>query len=82
MSAGALALLLLALVIIYDRARDDVTERVDGKSVSGDVERRAHACASHTRNVAGEARETVHSHPELVVFAIAAAVLVGFMLRT
>jgi len=80
-SAGALALLLLALVVIDDRARTHVTERAMANP-SAEMSNVVHTVRNQTRTVAGEAREAVHSHPELVVFAIAGAVLVGFMLRT
>ena len=76
-----MALLLLALVVIDDRARTHVTERAMANP-SAEMSNVVHAVRNQTRNVAGEAREAVHSHPELVVFAIAGAVLVGFMLRT
>jgi len=76
-----LALLLLALVVIDDRARTHVTERAMANP-SAEMSNVVHTVRNQTRTVAGEAREAVHSHPELVVFAIAGAVLVGFMLRT
>jgi hypothetical protein len=80
-SAGALALLLLALVVIDDRARTQVTQRAM-TNPSAEMSNVVRTVRSQTRHLTGDARETVHSHPELVVFAIAAAVLVGFMLRT
>ena len=81
MSVGALSLLLLALVIIDDRARTHVTDRAM-TNPSAEVSNVVHTVRTQTRNLAGEVREQVHLHPELAVFAVAAAVLVGFMLRT
>ena len=81
MSVGALALLLLALVLIDDRARTHVTDRAM-TNPSAEVSNVVHTVRSQTRNLAGEVREQVHLHPELAIFAVAAAVLVGFMLRT
>jgi hypothetical protein len=68
-------------VVIDDRARTHVTERAMANP-SAEMSNVVHTVRNQTRTVAGEAREAVHSHPELVVFAIAGAVLVGFMLRT
>ena len=81
MSVGALSLLLLALVIIDDRARTHVTDRAM-TNPSAEVSNVVHTVRSQTRNLTGEVREQVHLHPELAIFAVAAAVLVGFMLRT
>lgn len=81
MSVGALSLLLLALVIIDDRARTRVADRAM-TNPSAEVSNVVHTMRSQTRNLAGEVREQVHLHPELAIFAVAAAVLVGFMLRT
>ena len=81
MSVGAVSLLLLALVIIDDRARTHVTDRAM-TNPSAEVSNVVNTVRSQTRNLAGEVREQVHLHPELAIFAVAAAVLVGFMLRT
>ena len=81
MSVGAVSLLLLALVIIDDRARTHVTDRAM-TNPSAEVSNVVHTVRSQTRNLTGEVREQVHLHPELAIFAVAAAVLVGFMLRT
>ena len=81
MSVGALSLLLLALVIIDDRARTRVADRAM-TNPSAEVSNVVHTMRSQTRNLAGEVREQVHVHPELAIFAVTAAVLVGFMLRT
>jgi hypothetical protein len=80
-SLGALALLLLALVVIDDRARMHVADRAM-TNPSAEVSNVVHTVRAHSRTLAGEVREQVHLHPELAVFAVAGAVLVGFMLRT
>jgi hypothetical protein len=81
MSAGALALLLLALVIIDDKFRPSVTQRAL-TNPSAQLSSVAYSVRSQTRTINAMARDQIHAHPELVVFAIAGAVLVGFMLRT
>ena len=81
MSVGALALLLVALVIIDDRARTHVADRAM-TNPSAEMSNVVHSVRAQSRNLAGGVREQVHLHPELAVFAVAGAVLVGFMLRT
>ena len=81
LSAGTVALLLGALLVIYAPVRDDVSRRVMTKP-SGELSSVVHRMRSQTEYAAAVAREQVRSHSELAVFAIAAVVLFGFMLRT
>ena len=81
LSAATVTLVLLALLFIYDPVRDDITRRVMTKpstEISTVVSRVRH----QTEMVASMARETARSNSELTVFAIAAVVLLGFMLRS
>jgi hypothetical protein len=80
LSAGAVALLLLALVVIYAPVREDARRVMSRPSaeVSSVVQRVRY----HAGNGAAMAREQYRSKTELVLFGIAAVVLFGFMLRT
>jgi hypothetical protein len=80
-SIGALALLLLALVVIDDRARTHVADRAM-TDPSAEMSKAVHTVRAQSRGLASGVREQVRLHPELAVFAVAGAVLVGFMLRT
>jgi hypothetical protein len=75
------ALLLVALLIIYDPVRDNVSRGVIMKP-SAEVSSVAHLARDRTAYTAAVAREQVRSHSELAFFAFAAVVLFGFMLRT
>jgi hypothetical protein len=81
LSAVTVALVLLALTFIYDPVRDDVARRVITKP-SAEISSVVSTVRHKTEAVASMARETARSHSELTVFAIAAVVLLGFMLRT
>jgi multisubunit Na+/H+ antiporter MnhB subunit len=81
LSAATVAILLLALIFIYEPVRDDVTRRVMTKpaaEISSVLGRVRH----QTEWAAALARETARSNSELTMFAIAAVVLLGFMLRS
>ena len=81
LSAGTVALLLVALLVIYDPVRDNVSRHVMTKPAAG-LSSVAHQMRDRTEYTAAVAREQVRSHSELAVFAFAAVVLFGFMLRT
>jgi len=80
LSAGALALLLLILLVIYKPMRDDVSQRVM-TNPSGEISSVMHQARNQADRIAAIAFEESRSHSELVVFGIAAVVLFGFMLR-
>jgi hypothetical protein len=80
-SAGAVALLLLVIVVIYDPVPDDVSRRVI-KQPAAEVSSVVLTVYSQTRSLASMARERTRAHTELVTFALAAAVLFGLMLRS
>lgn len=80
-SAGAVALLLLAIVVIYDPVPDDVSRRVM-KRPAAEVSSVVQNVHSQTRTLTAIVRNRTRAHTELVTFAIAAAVLFGLMLRS
>ena len=81
MSAGAVALLVVAIIVIYDPVPDDVTHRVMTKPVA-EVSSVVLSVNNQTRSVAAIVRERTRAHTELVTFAMAAAILCGLMLRS
>ena len=81
LSAATVAVLLLALLYIYDPVRDDLTRRALDKP-SAEISSVLSRVRHQTELAAAMARETARSNSELTVFAIAAVVLLGFMLRS
>jgi hypothetical protein len=81
LTVGAITILLIALAVADDRVREHVTHRVVAQptaeisSVMARVRRSAETVAVIVR---AESR----AHTPLVVFSVAAAILVAFMLRT
>jgi hypothetical protein len=80
MSAGAIALLLLALLVIYSPAREDA-RRVMSEPSAG-LTSAAYSARSYSRSAAALVQETYRTNSELVIFGIAAVVLLGFLLKT
>jgi hypothetical protein len=79
MSAGAVAILLLILLVVYAPVREDVSSLTKPSAVlSSEVERARNQVDAFAALVLYQSR----MHSELVIFAIAAVVLLGFMLRT
>jgi hypothetical protein len=80
-SAGALVLLLLALVAFDDRVREQLSLRIHGNASSELV-----SAGAQVRDLAtvvmDVARDQSIEHAPLLIFALAATVLVLFMLRT
>lgn len=80
-SATALALLLLTLVAIDDRVREQVALRLDSHPSAQFV-----AAGAQVRDLAAVLFEAVRDqsmeHAPLMIFVLAATVLVLFMLRT
>jgi len=81
LSVGTVAVLLLIILVIYEPVRKDVSTRVMTKPAA-EVSSLARTVRYQTESFAAQALETSRTHSELVVFAIAAVVLFGFMLRT
>jgi hypothetical protein len=80
-SLGALTLLIVLLVAIDDRVRDQITARVHaGPSAQiADLGSRARDVAAI---LASAARDQSIEHAPLAIFVVAATVLVLFMVRT
>jgi hypothetical protein len=82
MTVGGALVLVLTLVLLNDHVRDEIGSVFDahhpGASVSGLAVRLGDVVAI----VAMAAREQSMEHASLVIFSLAAAVLVVFMLRT
>jgi hypothetical protein len=80
MSAGTVAVLLLALVAVDSRVRDEISRRVARPSVE------LAGAGQHVRDltsvIAEAARDQSLGHAPLLIFALAATVLVLLMLRT
>jgi hypothetical protein len=81
MSAGTVVLLLLVLIAVDDRVRDHVSRRIVAHP-SVEVEGLWRQVTDFTSVIASAARDQSLGHAPLLIFALAAAVLVLFMLRT
>jgi len=86
-SAAALALLLVSLVLIDPRVRERLAGLVSGAHVSDDAECVGWRClGSEVREVSSMAMEVASNqlmlHTSLAAFTFAALVLVLFMVRT
>jgi hypothetical protein len=81
MSVGTVTLLLLILIAFDDRVRDVVSRRVVANP-SAEIASAGRQLSNVAHLVASTARSQTIGHQPLVIFAIAAAVLTFFMLRT
>jgi hypothetical protein len=81
MTAGAVAILFIVLAAADDRVREQLTGRAGGRSsaqvVSVMTQMRGSASA-----VAAIARAESRAHTPMLIFTVAATILVVFMLRT
>ncbi len=81
MSAGTVVILLLVLIAFDDRVRDHVSRRVVAHP-SVELASVGRQVRDFTAVVADAARNQSLGHAPLLIFTLAAAVLVLFMLRT
>jgi hypothetical protein len=81
MSAGTVAVLLIALVAVDDRVREQISQRFMTRP-SVELASTGHQIGNLTSVIAQAARHQSLEHAPLLIFALAAAVLVLFMLRT
>jgi len=81
MSAGTVAILLLVLITFDDRVRDHVSRRIVAHP-SVELAGAGRQLHDLTTVIIGAAREQSIGHAPLLIFALAAAVLTLFMLRT
>ena len=81
-SVGALATLLATLVLVDDRVREQVSMRFSGRTPSTELA----DAGTHARNLAHVMMTAAHDqgleHAPMLIFVLAATVLVLFMLRT
>jgi len=80
-SAGALAVLVIALVALDSRVHTEIAQRLSLRSPAG-----IYGMAAEARNltavVVHVARDKMADHTPLMLFAVAGTVLVLFMIRT
>lgn len=81
MSAGTVAILLLVLIAFDDRVRDQVSRRVVAHP-SQELASVGRQASNLTNAIAAAARDQSRGHAPLLIFTLAAGVLVLFMLRT
>jgi hypothetical protein len=81
-SLGALALLLVALVSIDDRVRERVTQLLSTPPSSAEIAGAGVQIENVSMVLYKAARDQSVDHAPMVIFAVAAVVLVLFMLRT
>jgi hypothetical protein len=81
LSAATVVLVLLVLVGVDDRVRGEITTRLMSNPTS-ELASAGHHAQALTSVIAQAAREQSLAHAPLLIFALAATVLVLFMLRT
>ena len=81
MSAGTVVILLLVLIAFDDRVRDHLSRRVVARP-SVELASAGRQLGDFTTVIVGVARDQSLGHAPLLIFTLAAAVLVLFMLRT
>jgi hypothetical protein len=81
MSLGAVALLLLALVAIDDRVREQLSLRFASRAPIDIASTESHV-RDLTTVIARAARDKSLAHAPLLIFTLSASILVLFMLRT
>jgi hypothetical protein len=81
-SMGALAAVLLALVAVDDRVREQVSLRFGHSSASTELMHVGRGASDLVAVVIQAAKDQSLDHAPLMIFVLAASVLVLFMLRT
>ena len=81
-SLGALALLLVALVSIDDRVRERVDRLLAAPPSSAEIAGVGNDIEKVSTEMFRAARSQSVEHAPLVIFGVAAVILVAFMLRT
>lgn len=81
-SMGALAAVLLALVAVDDRVREQLSLRFSGSSASSELMQVSYGARNLVAVVVQAAKDQSLDHAPLMIFVLAASVLVLFMLRT
>ena len=81
MSVGSVGILLIALVALDDRVREQISQRLMTRP-SVELASTAYQVQNLTRVLSQAARDQSLEHAPLLIFTLAAAVLTVFMLRT
>jgi hypothetical protein len=81
MSVGTVAILLFALVVFDPRIREQISRRVAARPVT-ELASTGQYVESLSTLAMGVARQQGGAHAPLLIFTLAGAVLVVFMLRT
>jgi hypothetical protein len=81
-SMGALSALLITLVLIDGRVREQVSMRIGGAQASADLVNAGSAVRDVVTVVFEAARDQSIEHAPMFIFVLVATVLVLFMLRT
>jgi hypothetical protein len=84
MSGAALGLILLVLIAVDDRVRDQFSIRFRNPrpAATADLERAGARAGDLVRVISDAARQQALEHAPLLLFAFAGTVLVLFMIRT
>src|SRR5262249_45761846 len=82
LSIGALSVLLLALVIVDDRVRDQLSPRISSARAASQLISAGTTVQNLLTVVADVARQQSLEHAPLMLFVFAGSVLVLFMIRT
>jgi hypothetical protein len=82
MSIGTVAVILLVLVAVDDRVRDQFSMRFTASRPSVGLATAGQQARDLTSVIAEVARDQSLAHAPLLIFSLAAVVLVLFMLRT
>ena len=83
MSAAALVILLLTLVAVDDRVREQISMRLfGGRMAQAELAHAGNQMTGIATVVYGAVREQSLEHAPLMLFVLAATVLTVFMLRT
>jgi len=81
LSIVALAVLIAILAAVNEPFRQELTDRVTGASAEADAARLVHGAREAVSALVIMAKDQTADHATLVIFVIAAVVLVVFMLR-
>jgi hypothetical protein len=81
-SGGALAVLLIGIVAVDERVRAQLSLRFSGASASSELMHAGRGAREIVGVLAVAAKDLSFDHAPLMIFVLAASVLVLFMLRT
>jgi hypothetical protein len=82
MTAAGIGAVLVGLAVIDERVRDQFAALITGKGPTGEIGTLSAHVQALAFSIVGSLREQSIEHAPLAIFALAALVLVLFMLRT